>query len=154
MKSLRTCLACQTKELEALEDKTPTPARCREALLIIMASYEDSCKEKTDAAEAGAAQAVARAKQRAEQLDAIANTVERLREEAEQAVTTRTCEHDRRAADWKALNSEVAELLKKRLTKQKSRTEKETSRTPCATRPTSQRSRRTKGTRLLQKPGT
>ena len=115
MKSLRTRLERQTKALEAMEDKTPTPARCRKALMRIMAYYDDSCKEKTDAAEAGASKAVARAAQRAEQLGIMARTLENIRKEAEEAVVTLTNEHNERAANWQALNCEVTVLLQEKV---------------------------------------
>ena len=95
--------------------KPPTAARRKTALVAALDLFFDRRKELKDSADTGEAKAVARAKDRADQLHLLHDAVGRLKDAAQEAVTELQAQHAARAQEKEDHAEQVVELISEKI---------------------------------------
>ena len=105
----------QEGALEKLEKKTPSVARRRNALVTARQDFVDAQSERADVVARGTGNSIERACERAETLQKLEQTVERLKEAADQAVLELTKQRDLKENGWRDHAKAVVDLIDQKI---------------------------------------
>ena len=105
----------QEGALDKLEKKTPSVARRRNALVTARQDFVDAQSERADVVARGTGNSIERACERATTLQQLEETVEKLKEAADFAVTELTRQRDLRESGWRSHAQAVVDLIDQKI---------------------------------------